>query len=104
MRKETINRYRPTDVPSPTGALDRHSQAVRPWWAHPMAIILLTIFFTATDGVILFSVVRHSMQETPELIWVTAIGAALLLNVLPLVAVSFAKRLLYRTHRAAAVC
>ncbi len=69
------------------------------WWASPIVIIILTIAFSAMDGLVLYSVMDKAMMQNMLLSIITAGGIALVLNIIPLLVAKFIHQAIYKTKR-----
>lgn len=94
-----INQYQPVLYGSAVSRLKELHGARQPQWAKKALMVILTLAFSITDAVVLFSLMDTAFVEDPRVGMVSAFTCAVLLNLYPVMAVAFAKRHLYGTHR-----
>lgn len=97
--KLNVNQYKPVLYDSAVNRLKQFHKALQPQWAKGALMVIFTLAFSLTDAVVLFSLFDHAFVEDAKISIVSAFSSALLLNLYPIMAVAFAKRLLYGTHR-----
>ena len=68
-------------------------------WASPIVLILLTVFFSGMDGLVLYSLFEKALVQSQVMGIVMSFGVAVILNVLPLLVAKFIHQAISRTHR-----
>ena len=74
-------------------------KADRSWWASPPVIVLLTLFLSVLDALVLFDIMDAAMVQSAWLGSLVAFGIALVLNIIPLALAKLLHQAIYRLKR-----
>lgn len=95
------------DYACPLEAERDFQRADRAWWTASGILIAITVVFAALDAVVLYSILDIAITQAAWMGFVVALGIALILNFLPLVAARYLQYAAYRLERfalAKAIC
>ena len=80
------SKFKDTSYGSILKGEQRLQRSQNTWWYNGIILPVLTIMFSALDGVTLYPVFESIFAESPILLYVTTFGTALCLNFIPLIA------------------
>ena len=75
----------------------------RTWWSHPISIIVLTVFMSLLDMLVLYDILDQAMTQSEYMGKLVSFGIALVLNMIPLLIARFVRHAMYKTERLAVV-
>ena len=88
---------------TPKKAEEARQQGLRPKWATPYVLLIVTLGSWGLDSITLFDILDAAMCQSECLGFIIAIGISFFLNVLPLPIALLTHQLIYRIKRGATV-
>lgn len=69
------------------------------WWGKPVAVVVLTIIFSCSDALVLYSIMDAALTQSAVMGIVMALSVAVVLNVIPIIIAQYIHKAIYKTEK-----